>query len=145
MPAAVAASFAAICALETFACLPFLWSALAGAAIRSAPAQRISVRLMHLGTRFLARGWRVELVEPSKDVHGLRAQPTVQRAPVGLGELAGAVVELRVADLAVLRVARGRELGGGGALARLVRVPPPQRGGDQQHHQGEHDEDDEQV
>src|SRR5918996_4456162 len=106
MPAAVAASFAAICARETFACLPFLWSALAGAAIRSAPAQRIRVRLMHLGTRVLVGGWRVKLVERSKDRDGLRAWPAVQLPPVGLGQLAGAVVELGVADLAVLGVAR---------------------------------------
>ena len=40
-------------------------------------------------------------------------------APVRIGELAGPVVELRVADLAVLRVARGLELRPLGVLVAL--------------------------
>ena len=60
---------------------------------------------------------RPELVQPPQDLHRLGAQLAVERSPVGLGELAGAEVELGVADLAVL-----------GLLGRLeVRASPRPR------------------
>ena len=56
-----------------------------------------------------------------QDLDRLGAQLAVQRAPVLVGQLAGPVVHLEVADLAVLRLARGLEVGAAalvlGALA----------------------------
>ena len=72
----------------------------------------------------LRHGWRVraiyagaERVEPAQDLDRLGAQRAVLRPPVRLGELAGAVVELGVADLGVLGL-----LGG---LERVPLAPPP--------------------
>ena len=76
------------------------------------------------------------LVEPAQDVHRLGAQRAVLRAPVRLGELAGAVVELGVADLAVLRVARRLELRALRAPPRASRgAAPAQRRADDEHDQ----------
>ena len=47
----------------------------------------------------------------AQDLDGLRAQLAVDLAPVGLGELAGAPVELGLADLAVLRLLGRLEVG----------------------------------
>src|SRR5205807_9865284 len=46
------------------------------------------------------------LVQPAQDLHRLGAQLVVERPPVLLGELAGAVVELGVPDLPVLGLPR---------------------------------------
>src|SRR3954454_9240301 len=46
----------------------------------------------------------VRLVQGPQDLYRLGAQPGVESLPVGAGELAGAAIELRVADLAVLRL-----------------------------------------
>ena len=50
-------------------------------------------------------------VELAQDLDRLGPQGAVERLVVGVGQLAGAVVELGVADLAVLGLARGLELG----------------------------------
>src|SRR5262245_60654160 len=126
MPAAVAAAVAVRRALETFA---WFSCALAGAARRSAPMHRLSVRLIHLGTLLFVRGWRVELVEPAQDGDRLSAQTAVEGAPVRFRQLARAMVELGVADLAVLGVASSLQLRPLGALARLVRETRAQRPG----------------
>src|SRR4051794_28916766 len=54
---------------------------------------------------------RAQLVKAPQDLARPPAQPAVEAPPVLLGQLAGPEVELGVADLAVLRVARGLELG----------------------------------
>ena len=94
-------------------------------------------------------GWKVlpERVEPAQDLDRLGAQRAVQRAPVLLGELAGAVVELGVADLAVLGLLGGLEVV---ALARASDAslaaarPRAQRRADHEHDDGEHHDDDQQ-
>ena len=56
-----------------------------------------------------------------QELDRLAPQLAVEGAPVGLGQLAGAVVQLGVADLGVLGVARGLEVGAlGGARGRVT-------------------------
>ena len=86
-----------------------------------------------------------ERVQPAKDVHGLGAQRAILAAPVGVGELARAVVEVGVADLAVLRVPRGLELGHLGALLRLLGPAPAQRRAHHEHDDRQHGEDEQEV
>jgi hypothetical protein len=85
-----------------------------------------------------------QLVEAAEDLDRLAAQGAIDRAPVGVGELAGAAVEVGVADLAVLGVALGLEL-----LAQRVDVvllaTPAQRRADHEHDDEQHDQDDEVV
>ena len=111
-------------------------------------AEREDLFIRHAPRNALrAGGWRVpELVELAQDVDRLGAQAAVERAPVGLGELAGPVVELGVADLAVLRV-RAASSSARSALSspRPPRAPAPQRRATTQHHEGEHDEDEQEV
>ena len=77
-----------------------------------------------------------------QQLYGLAAQLAIERAPVGLGQLAGAVVHLGVADLGVLGVARGLEVGALGRARGLALGPPagPQRRADHQHGDRHHDE-----
>src|SRR3954452_6380200 len=71
-----------------------------------------------------------EPVEAPQDLDGLGTQLAVDRAPVGLGELAHAVVELGVADLAVLGLLGRLELRAHGVLAGPGLARPPERHGD---------------
>ena len=66
------------------------------------PALGASVRLGSRGT---------QRVQAAQDLHRLGAQRALHRGEVLGGQLAGAIVELGVADLAVLGLARGLELG----------------------------------
>ena len=63
------------------------------------------------------------LIERMQDLDRLGAQRPVQGPIVIFGELPGPPVELRVADLAVLGVARGLELGE--LVSRYVKHPWP--------------------
>ena len=54
---------------------------------------------------------RLLVVEVAEDLDRLAAERAVELVVVGIGQLAGAVVELGVAQLAVLGLARGLELG----------------------------------
>src|SRR3954470_8682722 len=72
-----------------------------------------------------SRSGLVQRVEPAQDLVRLAAQGPVHRPPVGVGELAGAVVELGVADLAVLGLPRGLQLGALRRLGGLSRLPVP--------------------
>src|SRR5438876_3812281 len=76
-----------------------------------------------------------EAVEFPEDPGGLGAQLTVERLPVGVRELARAVVQLRVADLAVLRLLCGLEVRSAQLLLLLLplRMSRPQRRAHEQH------------
>src|SRR5207244_1237962 len=78
-------------------------------------------------TDTLAAATRVELVQPLEDRDRLGAQLAVGRAVVLVRELAHAKVELRVADLAVLRLLRRLERAAvvpGGLLAARPQQRP---------------------
>jgi hypothetical protein len=68
-----------------------------------------------------------------EDLDGLGAQRAVERLVVGVRELARAVVELGVADLAVLGLARGLEVSEVTADGRVRAARDPQRPRDEQH------------
>src|SRR3954471_15199655 len=72
-----------------------------------------------------SRSRLVQRVEPAQDLDRLAPQRPVHRPPVGVGELARAVVELGVADLAVLRLPGGLQLGALRRLGGLARLPVP--------------------
>ena len=80
---------------------------------------------LHAANLMAQRRRRVERVDRPQDLDRLGAQLAVERAEVLLGELAGAVVGLVVADLRVLRLLRALEraalvgvAGGAGARRR---------------------------
>src|ERR1700739_1340460 len=61
------------------------------------------------------RSGLLRAVERVQDLNRLGPQRPVNRLEVGVGQLAGAVIQLGVADLAVLGLTRGLELGDLGA------------------------------
>src|SRR5690242_3428817 len=66
-------------------------------------------------------------IQRVEDLDRLRAQRPVQGLEVCVGELAGAVIELGVADLAVFGLARGLEVGDIRGLRGLRRSGGPRR------------------
>src|SRR4051812_34238347 len=85
-----------------------------------------------------------ERVQAAQQLHRLGPQLAIERAPVGLGQLAGAVVELGVADLAVLGLLGRLEVLAPGRLGVLdLGGAGPQRPGDEPHDEAQqHDDDD---
>src|SRR5215208_2227884 len=86
-------------------------------------------------------GTSLDPVEPAQDLDRLGAQVTVHGAPVLAGKLAHAVVELGVADLAVLRLLCRAQLGQQRLVVPLLLAPAPQRQPqDDRHERGEHEQ-----
>ena len=85
------------------------------------PTSSLLLRGTRLTWRQAGRLRTSRLVEPAQDLHRLGAQLRVERLPVRLRELARAVVELGVADLAVLGLAARPRA----PPARCPRAPTP--------------------